>query len=133
MKKLPTAILFLAAPAAFAQNPPPIVDAYSPNKILSKAEYDCGGTKVIFEYSLGYYGLRVLKYSSGKNILSKAGLNNWNHWIKPIIKVDSVQFLCSKTVSTVAFIGETTNINKDTVQVFILDGVVRPMILVDQD
>lgn len=133
MKELPTAILFIAAPAAFAQNPPPIVDAYSPNKILSEAEYDCGGTKVTFKYSLGDGGLRVLKYSSGKSILSNVGLNNWNHWIKPMRKVDSVQFLCSKTVSTVAFIGETTNIHKDTVQVYILDGVVRPMILVDQD
>lgn len=131
MKELSIAVLIMASPAAFAQTPPPLVDAYSPNKILSKSEYDCRGTKVIFEYSLIDGILHIIQYKSGHNLLSNKSLNIWNHWIKPVKKVDSVQFLCSNTVSTIAFIGETTNIHKDTVQVYIWNGVVRPMILVE--
>lgn len=133
MKILSIAILSMATSAASAQTPPPLVDAYSPNKISSNTQYDCGGTKVIFEYSLSDVGLLVKKYQNDSKVMDKNSINNWNYFLKPIKKVDSVQFLCSKTVSTVAFIGQTTDIHKDTVQVYILDGVVRPMILVDQN
>lgn len=123
-------IAFLT-PLISGQGPPPIVDAYSPDELHTVSKFNCDGVKITLEYQLKKEKIEVIRYTSNKIMIDDGEIAKWNYFLRSLRNVDSVQFLCSEYVSTVGFIGESKIPEKDTVQVYIANGIVKPMVVID--
>jgi len=119
---------------AFAQGgPPPLVEAYTPAGVSTSSTYDCEGTRVALQFSARDGVVNVENYSAGPKKLGKGELEKWNIYLRPLKAIDSSQFLCGKSVSSITFTGPTTIIGQNSVSVYIEDGKVNPIRLVENN
>lgn len=119
---------------AFAQvGPPPLVEAYTPAGVSTSSNYDCEGTRVALQFSARSGVVNVENYSDGPKKLGKGELEKWNIYLRPLKAIDSSQFLCGKSVSSITFTGPTNIIGQNSVSVYIEDGKVKPIRLVEHN